>query len=366
MNLTLRRASVDDAPAFARIMGDPRVYPNLLQLPFADVALWRERLAARTAEHPGLLLVAERNGEVVGNAGLDPLGTSLRRRHAMGIGMAVAPDAWGQGVGSALLAALCEQADRWLQVWRLTLTVYADNARAIALYRRFGFEHEGRHRCYALRDGMYIDALAMARLNPQRPAFPRAATSAALADAGGARVPAASSVASVAAGPVEIRPAEPADDVAIAAVLRQRGVVENLLQSSWSSLDAVSRMLAQRTEPLCDVVASIDGRIVGNAAVSVQASARRRHVGVLAIFVAAEAQGRGVGDALMRSVLEWSDRWAGLLRVELGVNADNAAAIALYRKHGFELEATERSHSLRDGAYVDGLFMARLHPRPPA
>jgi hypothetical protein len=35
-----------------------------------------------------------------------------------------------------------------------------------ALYRRFGFVEEGVHRCHALRDGVYVDSLSMARLNP--------------------------------------------------------------------------------------------------------------------------------------------------------------------------------------------------------
>ena len=52
---------------------------------------------------------------------------------------------------------------------RVELTVHADNDRAMALYRSLGFEDEGRHRAYAIKDGRYIDALCMARLHPNPP-----------------------------------------------------------------------------------------------------------------------------------------------------------------------------------------------------
>jgi len=44
--------------------------------------------------------------------------------------------------------------------------VRADNAPAIALYRRFGFEVEGACRQYLRLDGVDYDALLMARLEP--------------------------------------------------------------------------------------------------------------------------------------------------------------------------------------------------------
>jgi L-phenylalanine/L-methionine N-acetyltransferase len=53
------------------------------------------------------------------------------------------------------------------------LGVYTDNHRAIALYQRFGFQVEGTHRAYALRDGVYIDSHTMARLHPNPPSLPR-------------------------------------------------------------------------------------------------------------------------------------------------------------------------------------------------
>jgi L-phenylalanine/L-methionine N-acetyltransferase len=170
MSITIRRAAPKDAAAYARILGDPAVYPGLMQLPYTNEDLWRTRLADSC--EPGkadLLLCAETAGDVVGTSGLHPVGVALRRRHAMMLGISVAREAQGRGVGTALMAAMCDYADRWAGVLRLELTVYVDNAAAIALYRKFGFVVEGTHRAYALRDGAYADVYAMARLHPQPP-----------------------------------------------------------------------------------------------------------------------------------------------------------------------------------------------------
>lgn len=175
--VNVRRASPKDAAAFARIMGDPAVYPGLMQLPFTNDELWAQRLA--DSVKPGqvdLPLVAELDGEVVGTSGLHPASVQLRRRHVMYLGISVAPQAQGRGVGSALMAAMCHYADRWVGVLRLELTVFVDNERAIGLYRKFGFEVEGRLRAYALRDGRFVDVFTMARLHPNPPSVAPAPT----------------------------------------------------------------------------------------------------------------------------------------------------------------------------------------------
>ena len=172
MTITIRRVRPDDAAAVAAMMGDPAVYPGLMQMPYASEEAHRVRLADSLA--PGkvdLSLVAELNGKVVGSSGLHPTGPAQRRRHVMSIGISVVPEAQGQGVGTTLMQAMCDYADRWMGVLRIELTVYVDNAAAIALYRKFGFEMEGRHRGYAMRDGSYVDAFAMARIHPHPPAI---------------------------------------------------------------------------------------------------------------------------------------------------------------------------------------------------
>ena len=78
-------------------------------------------------------------------------------------------DEWqGKGVGKALMAAAVDLADNWLNLTRLELEVYADNAAAIHLYERFGFVYEGTLRQHAFRNGEYIDSNIMGRLRPAK------------------------------------------------------------------------------------------------------------------------------------------------------------------------------------------------------
>jgi putative acetyltransferase len=170
MTLTLRRASPKDAAALARHMSDPAIFGSLLQMPYPSEEAWHARLSEIGAP-ADLNLIAERDAELVGSAGLFGVGPGTRRRHAMGLGISVARAAQGQGVGTALMTALCDAADNWIGCLRIELTVYTDNAVALRLYRNFGFEIEGTLRGYALRDGAYVDVHAMARLHPKPPSI---------------------------------------------------------------------------------------------------------------------------------------------------------------------------------------------------
>ena len=152
----IRRAELRDAEALCAVYSEPLAMAGTLQLPFPSAETWRKRLAEFPADD--YMLVAEVDGDVVGNAGLHSMGRSARRRHAGYIGMAVRDDWHGKGVGDALMRAVVDLADDWLGYRRLELTVYTDNAAALALYRKFGFEVEGTLREYAYRDGRYVDA----------------------------------------------------------------------------------------------------------------------------------------------------------------------------------------------------------------
>ncbi len=168
MDITIRHTEPDDYEALHAIMTQPRAAAGTMQLPLASKESWRKRLADPREGLYSLIACASEEGEsrVVGSASLDVV-QRPRRRHVAGLGMAV-HDAWqGRGVGSALMAALVNLADNWIDVQRIELTVYADNATAIHLYEKFGFEIEGTLRRYAFRNGVYVDAYSMARLKAQ-------------------------------------------------------------------------------------------------------------------------------------------------------------------------------------------------------
>ncbi len=163
--MVIRRAEPEDHAGIAHTMADESAYTGTLQTPFPSRDTWRKRVA--DMPEGDYLLVACAGDRIVGHAGLHRSGRSPRRSHAMMVGMAL-ESAWqGKGVGTALLAALVDLADNWLNVTRLELTVFVDNEPAIALYRKFGFEVEGTHKAYALRNGRYTDVYAMARIVPK-------------------------------------------------------------------------------------------------------------------------------------------------------------------------------------------------------
>lgn len=111
---------------------------------------WSELAGVPETRH---YVVAERDGEVVGYAGL------FATRHEADVQtVAVRADQQGAGLGAALLQALLDEA-RHRGCGEVLLEVRADNLPAQRLYQRFGFER------IAVRRGYYrpgpVDALVL-------------------------------------------------------------------------------------------------------------------------------------------------------------------------------------------------------------
>jgi len=134
-----------------------------LRLPYQPPEATRKWLEGISPTN-NVSLVVEKDSRIIGNGGFER--HQGRRSHVAYLGMGLHDDFHGRGIGSRLRRELIMVADDWLNLKRIELTVYVDNAPAIALYKRNGFEIEGMHRDFAFRGGAFADAYAMARIKP--------------------------------------------------------------------------------------------------------------------------------------------------------------------------------------------------------
>ncbi|GAA4869675.1 GNAT family N-acetyltransferase [Luteimonas vadosa] len=159
---------------------------------------------------------------------------------------------------------------------------------------------------------------------------------------------------------ITVRRAEPEDYPAVRRIYDAPLAQADTLQLPFPSLDLWRARMQSVDGNSHLLVAECGDELVGQLGLQVSTNPRRRHVGDLGMGVRDDWRGRGVGTALLEAALVLADGWLQLRRIELQVYARNAAAIALYEKHGFEQEGLLRDYAYRDGTYVDALAMARV------
>lgn len=175
------RAAVGDRPAVVlRTRTDADL--DLLFRLAADLDTWEERspsgpaplsrpefdaqLARRDAEGAPetVRFVIEADGEAVGGTSLFAF-DALAHHAELGIGLA--PEARGRGIGTAALELLVEFAFERRNLRRLHLEAIASNAAAIRSYEKVGFVVEGRQREHAWVRGRYEDVVRMGLLRSE-------------------------------------------------------------------------------------------------------------------------------------------------------------------------------------------------------
>jgi ribosomal protein S18 acetylase RimI-like enzyme len=157
IRIELRSATIDDAEMLARFgaeafrLGCPADTPKEDLATFIATELTPDRFRQHLRNHDVTILVAEIGHRIAGYLMLvrnchpelvkAPLPTEIRKLY-------VHPDFHGSGVADALMRAglaLIDGGDAWL-------SVFSRNARAIAFYRRSGFEVIGRQTFMVGRD----------------------------------------------------------------------------------------------------------------------------------------------------------------------------------------------------------------------
>src|SRR5882672_4799905 len=119
MKIEIRRVEPGDYKAVQQVHAQPNALRGTLQLPFPSEESWKERIAKFGANDYALVACVE--GEIVGMLSLMATTPSPRRKHVGWLGMAV-HDKWqSKGVGTALMKAAIDLADKWLDLSRLNL-----------------------------------------------------------------------------------------------------------------------------------------------------------------------------------------------------------------------------------------------------
>ncbi|WP_314964183.1 GNAT family N-acetyltransferase [uncultured Actinomyces sp.] len=107
-------------------------------------------------------------------------------------------------------------------------------------------------------------------------------------------------------------------------------------QSGDDEQEARSLVETERSDNEVELVAVVDGKIVGSAGITAVGSRRKvAHRARFGISVLQEYWGLGIGRVLMEASIDCA-RQAGYTQLELEVVADNERAVSLYRRAAFE------------------------------
>jgi RimJ/RimL family protein N-acetyltransferase len=163
--IRIRRAEPGDAPSLVRLaeaVGGEREGWILSSEGWRSIGDERRYLKTVQRHPDAAVFVADDDGDIVGRLSLarDPHPAS---RHVADLGLMVAAEHRGRGIGRQLLEAAVEWSRR-SEIRKLELHVFPHNAPALRLYESFGFEREGFRRAHYAREGDFVDAILMAYL----------------------------------------------------------------------------------------------------------------------------------------------------------------------------------------------------------
>lgn len=157
MHIVIERASPADAEALIEYLKQAGGETDNLTFGAEGLPVSVEEeagfLGQMEASGDDLFLVAKEDGKIVGTASLNRLPRRMCRRGDFSI--SVLKEYWNRGIGGQLMERVLEFA-RAHDFSIMDLQVRSDNASAIHLYKKFGFQKIGTHPAFFVVEGREI------------------------------------------------------------------------------------------------------------------------------------------------------------------------------------------------------------------
>ena len=162
--LTIREAKENDAQAiieFIKAVGDESDNLTFSGSEFNKTIEEEKAILRDHAERENqLFVIAFINDELVGQMNARS-SNKPRLRHACELGISTRRHHWGKGIATEVLTYLIDWAKDNPVIRKVNLRANVSNQKAIALYERMGFKHEGIHKRDFFLHGEFQDAVSM-------------------------------------------------------------------------------------------------------------------------------------------------------------------------------------------------------------
>ena len=161
-DITVRDATETDVPAILEIYNEAIL--NSIATFDTEPQSLEEKLAwFRETAHPYVILVAERDGEVIGWASLRRFRQKAAYRYTAENSVYARSDSLGQGIGTALMLSLVE-AGAANGFHTIIAGIAGDNPASVRLHQRFGFEIVGVEREVGYKFERWVDVTWMQKM----------------------------------------------------------------------------------------------------------------------------------------------------------------------------------------------------------
>lgn len=168
-NYVIRTGKIEDAEATLNIQKSVvsegeyvTAYPEEFTKTLSQQREWIQRLLENENE---TIIVAEKDGEVVGLIVFESTPNRKRLSHTGSFGLLISNTCRGMGIGKMLIQVLLEWAEKNPFIEKVSLAVFSTNHRAISLYKSMGFIEEGRKiNEFKFADDEYVDDILMYKL----------------------------------------------------------------------------------------------------------------------------------------------------------------------------------------------------------